>query len=138
MNKKSNKVLTLICGFFLPVILTFLLPLLKILLLDQQNVTGFMDGTLLPYLGTDLIINGVWAAGILIYSLWNIGNSLKSAVMSNIFTAVCALSGCYIVLMRTEILYFVRMIDTSTYTLETIVLCLSCGLLARKVYFHKR
>lgn len=138
MNKKTNKVLTLINGFFLPVILTFLLPLLKILLIDQQHFTGYMDGTAGFYLGKDLVINGVWAVGVLIYILWNIGNSLKSAVFSNIFTAVCALFGCYIVLIRTDILYFVRTVDTSTYTLETIILCLSCGVLARKVYLQKK
>lgn len=71
------------------------------------------------------------------YILWNLGGKDKFTVISNIFMAVCALSACYIVLMRSDILNFVRFIDNSTYTLETVLVCMACALLIRKVHLNK-
>lgn len=137
MDKKTNKILTFLCGFVLPIILTFL-PLLKIILLDQQHFTGYMDGTAIKYLIKDLIINVGWAVSVFVSILWNIKNGIKLTAISNIFMALCALSGCYIVTAKSSILNFVHSIDTSAYTLETILVCLAFGLLIRRVYLVVR
>lgn len=97
-----------------------------------------MDGTAIKYLIKDLIINGGWAVSVLVYILWNIKNGIKLTAISNIFMALCALSGCYIVTAKSSILNFVHSIDTSTYTLETILVCLAFGLLIRRVYLVVR
>lgn len=67
----------------------------------------------------------------------NLREKEKLAVISNIFMVICALSACYIVLMRSDVLNFVRFIDNSTYTLETILVCTACALLIRRVYLNK-
>lgn len=115
MNKETSKILFLLAGLLLPVILTFLFPLIKILLADQYHYTGYMDGNAVSYLIKDFIINGIWAAGIIFYILWSLKGKVKFAVFSNIFMVICALSGCYIVVVRNDILNFVRFIDNSIH-----------------------
>lgn len=137
MKKETSKLLFLLAGLLLPVILTFLFPLIKILLADQYHYTGYRDGNAAVYMVKDFMINGMWALGFILYILWNLGGKDKFTVISNIFMAVCALSACYIVLMRSDILNFVRFIDNSTYTLETVLVCMACALLIRKVHLHK-
>lgn len=137
MKKETSKLLFLLAGLLLPAILTFLFPLIKILLADQYRSTGYMDWNAAAYLMKDFMANGTWAIGIIFYILWNLKARVKFAVFSNIFMIICALSACYIVLMRSDILNFVRFIDNSTYTLETVLLCMTCALLIRKVHLHK-
>lgn len=135
MKKEASKLL--LEGFFLPTLLSFLFPLAKILLADQYKYTGYVDGNASLYLMEDFIVNGMWAVGSILYILWNLKEKVKFAVVSNIFMIICALSACYIVLMRSDILNFVRFIDNSTYTLETILVCTACALLVRRAYLNK-
>lgn len=135
MNKKT---ITFLYGFIIPVVLTFILPLGKIVLADQFRSTGYVDGSSAGYLVKDFIINGIWAAGVFTFIIWNRRAKTIPAVISDVFMAVCALAGCYIVLVRSDLLNFVRFLDQSTFTLETILVCLVCFLLIHKIYAGKK
>ena len=138
MNKKLNKISAILCGLFLPVLLTLAIPFLKILFLSQHYYTGYLDGDAIYYLVKDFVTNGIWAIGVLIYILWVIRDKTKLTIISNIFIIICALCGCYIVLIRSSLLYFAQFIDTSTYTLESILIIIACSLLVRRIYLYLR
>lgn len=97
-----------------------------------------MDGDSLGYLVKDFIINGIWAAGVFAFIIWNGRAKTIPAVISDVFMAICALAGCYIVLVRSDLLNFVRFLDQSTFTLETVLVCLACCLLIHKVYVERK
>ncbi|GAA6494944.1 hypothetical protein K290105B7_11460 [Anaerostipes caccae] len=90
------------------------------------------------YLVKDFATNGIWAIGVLSYILWVIRDKTKLTIISNIFIIICALCGCYIVLIRSSLLYFAQFIDTSTYTLESILIIIACSLLVRRIYLYLR
>ena len=138
MNKKLNKISAILCGLFLPVLLTLAIPFLKILFLSQHYYTGYLDGDAIYYLVKDFVTNGIWAIGVLIYILWVIRDKTKLTIISNIFIIICALCGCYIVLIRSSLLYLAKYIDTSTYTIDSILIIIACSLLIRKIYMNLR
>lgn len=119
-------------------LLTLVLPYLKMLFLSKHYYTGYLDGDALYYLIKDLVANGIWAIGVLLYILWVIRDKTKLTIISNTFIIICALCGCYIVIMRSSLLDFAKNIDTSTYTLESILIMIACSLLIRKIYLYLR
>lgn len=135
MNKK---IITFLYGFVVPVVLAFILPFCKIVVADQFRSTGYMDRSSAGYLVKDFIINGIWAACVFAFMMWNGRAKAIPAVISDVFMAVCALAGCYIVLVRSDLLSFVRFLDQSTFTLETVLVCLVCCLLIHKIYAGRK
>lgn len=143
MDNKLDKTLTILFGLFLPVVLTLILPYFKLIFANQNHYTGYLDGAAVYYLVKDFIANGVWAVGVLLYILWVIKDKSKISIISNVFTILCAVCGCYIVLIRSDLLNIVLIrsdlsnnvtaIDNSTYTLESILIIMACSLLIRKI-----